>query len=442
MESKMKFGKKFAFGLGDFGGNFCFSFISSFALIYFTDIAGANVLAISTLLLIAKALDGITDLITGHLIDKTHSKMGKARPWLFWSAFPLAIAMILLFSVPGDLGQQAKSAYIFIFYVLVCAFFYTANNISYNALTALITNNEEDRVSMGSIRFMLTAVAGIIIGTLTTVLVQIFGTGQKGWTAVAALYAVIFLICTMITVFSVKEVNNSSVEGQRKNEVGWVQSVKILLTNRYFILVFIIFLVMYIFTGLIGTAGTYYAKYILGNENMYGLLSIAMMIPMFLSLLFTPAPTKKFGMQKTGIGAGMLFIIGSLAGVIGGSSLPILLSGIVIRSFGMGPISAIIVTLSASVSDNIILKKKVNIEGMTFSCSSVGIKIGSGVGTALVGWLLAAVGYNGKDITDGAITMIQISYLFIPVILGILVIVCFLFMNIEEENKRLRSGSR
>lgn len=277
MESKMKFGKKFAFGLGDFGGNFCFSFISSFALIYFTDIAGANVLAISTLLLIAKALDGITDLITGHLIDKTHSKMGKARPWLFWSAFPLAIAMILLFSVPGDLGQQAKSAYIFIFYVLVCAFFYTANNISYNALTALITNNEEDRVSMGSIRFMLTAVAGIIIGTLTTVLVQIFGTGQKGWTAVAALYAVIFLICTMITVFSVKEVNNSSVEGQRKNEVGW---------------------------------------------------------------------------------------------------------------------------------------------------------------------LLAAVGYNGKDITDGAITMIQISYLFIPVILGILVIVCFLFMNIEEENKRLRSGSR
>lgn len=295
---------------------------------------------------------------------------------------------------------------------------------------------------MGSIRFMLTAVAGIIIGTLTTVLVQVFGTGQKGWTAVAVLYAVIFLICTMITVFSVKEVNNSSGEGQRKDEVRWVQSVKILLTNRYFILVFIIFLVMYIFTGLIGTAGTYYAKYILGNENMYGLLSIAMMIPMFLSLLFTPALTKKFGMQRTGIGAGALFIIGSLVGVIGGSSLPILLSGIVIRSFGMGPISAIIVTLSASVSDNIILKKKVNIEGMTFSCSSVGIKIGSGVGTALVGWLLAAVGYNGKDITDGALTMIQISYIFIPVILGILVIVCFLFMNIEEENKRLRGESK
>ena len=50
--------------------------------------------------------------------------------------------------------------------------------------------------------------------------------------------------------------------------------------------------------------------------------------------------------------------------------------------------------------------------------------------------------YNGKDITDGALTMIQISYIFIPVILGILVIVCFLFMNIEEENKRLSGESK
>lgn len=438
MESKMKFWKKFAFGLGDFGGNFCFSFISSFALIYFTDIAGANVLVISTLLLIAKGFDGITDLITGHLIDKTHSKMGKARPWLFWSAFPLAIAMIMLFNVPAGLGMTAKSVYIFIFYVLVCAFFYTANNLSYNALTSLITNNQEDRVSMGSIRFMLTAVAGIIIGTLTTVLVQVFGTGQKGWTAVAILYAVIFFVCTMITVFSVKEVNNAAIEGQRVNEVGWGESVKILLSNRYFVIVFFIFLLMYIFTGLIGTAGTYYAKYVLGNENMYGVLSIAMMIPMFISLLVTPSLTKKFGMQKTGMGAGTLFVIGSLVGLIGGSSLPVLLTGIVIRSLGMGPISAIIVTLAASVSDNIILKKKVNIEGMTFSCSSIGIKIGSGVGTALVGWLLAFVGYNGKEATDSVLTMIRISYLFVPVILGILLIVCFLFMNVEEENKKLR----
>lgn len=442
MKEKMKFSKKFAFGLGDFGGNFCFSFLSSFALIYFTDIAGANVGAIATLLLVAKCFDGVTDFVMGNLIDKTHSKTGKARPWLFWSAFPLAIALIMLFNVPSGLSATGKNIYIFIFYVLTCAFFYTANNISYNALTSLVTDNPEDRVSMGSIRFMLTAVAGIIIGSFTTVLVSVFGSGQKGWTVVSILYAVIFLVCTMFTVFSLKEMKQTNTEEAKKeaenHKLG--ESVKILLTNRYFLLVFFIFLVMYIFTGATGSAGIYYATYLLGNANLYGLLSIAMMIPMFLSLIFAPAITKKLGMQKMGITAGILFVAGSLVTCFGGTAVPVLMAGIVIRSLGMGPVSALLFTLVAEVSDNITLKKGVNIEGMTYSCSSIGIKVGTGLGTSMVGWLLAAGHYNGKAATQAAsaLTMIKVSYLVIPVVVGILLVMCFLFMNVESENRRLR----
>lgn len=442
MKEKMKFSKKFAFGMGDFGGNFCFSFLSSFALIYFTDIAGASAGAIATLLLVAKCFDGVTDFVMGNLIDKTHSKMGKARPWLFWSAFPLALALIMLFNVPSGLSVGAKNIYIFVFYVLVCAFFYTANNISYNALTSLVTDNPEDRVSMGSIRFMLTAVAGIIIGSFTTVLVSAFGSGQKGWTAVSILYAVIFLVSTMITVFSLKEMKQTDTEEGKKeaesHKLG--ESVKILLTNRYFVLVFVIFLVMYIFTGATGSAGIYYATYLLGNANLYGLLSIAMMVPMFLSLIFAPALTKKLGMQKTGIAAGILFVAGSLVTCLGGTSVPVLMAGIVIRSLGMGPVSALLFTLVAEVSDNITLNKGVNIEGMTYSCSSIGIKVGTGLGTSMVGWLLAAGHYDGQAAVQAAsaLSMIKISYLVIPVIVGILLVICFFFMNVEKENRRLR----
>ena len=162
MERRLKFRQKLAYGLGDFGGNFCFSFITSFALIYFTDVVGANAAVIGTLLMLAKCFDGITDVIMGNLMDHTHSKMGKARPWLFWSTFPLAIALIMLFNVPSTLSSNAKYIYIFIFYTLICAFFYTASNISYNALTSLATDNAEERVSMGSIRFICTAVAGYL----------------------------------------------------------------------------------------------------------------------------------------------------------------------------------------------------------------------------------------------------------------------------------------
>jgi GPH family glycoside/pentoside/hexuronide:cation symporter len=79
----LKFPQKLAYGAGDFGSNYSWTFISTFALIYFTNTVGIGAAVIGTLMMIAKILDGFTDVIMGNLIDRTRSKMGKARPWLF-----------------------------------------------------------------------------------------------------------------------------------------------------------------------------------------------------------------------------------------------------------------------------------------------------------------------------------------------------------------------
>lgn len=440
MEKRLKFGEKLAFGLGDFGGNFCFSFLSSFALIYFTDVVGANAGIVATLLMVAKCLDGVTDFVVGHMIDKTNTKMGKARPWLFWSAFPLAIALIMMFNVPTMLSATAKLVYIFVVYVLLCAFFYTANNISYNALTSLVTNNAEDRVSMGSIRFMFTAVAGIIIGSFTTVLISAFGSGQKGWTMVAFFYAGIFLISTMITVFGLKEINGATTVEKKETGISFGESVKALLTNKYFIENFFIFLVMYIYTGSSATSGIYYATYILGNADLYGLLSIAMMIPMFVSLIFASKLVEKLGMRKTGIACAVLFAIGSLVTLAGNNSLGILIVGIVIRSIGMGPISTLIFALIAEVSDNISYTKKIDVTGMVYSCSSIGIKIGTGLGIAIAGWMLEFGEYDGAVHADSANAMITAAYTVVPLFIGIAMIALFTIMKVEKNNEQYRKN--
>jgi GPH family glycoside/pentoside/hexuronide:cation symporter len=443
MENRLKFREKLAFGIGDFGGNFCFSFLTSFAMIYFTDIVGANVAAIATLLMVAKIFDGVTDLLMGHLIDRTYSKMGKARPWLFWSAFPLAVALVMLFHVPAGLSQLGKSIYIFIVYVLICAFFYTASNIAYNALTSLITKNTDDRVSMGSIRFMCTAVAGIIIGSFTTILIEAFGTGQKGWTAVSILYAIIFLVATMITVFGVKELAPETDAGgtnvRQKNHVPFMKSVGYLLKNKYFILTLSIFLVLYIFTGAAGAAGIYYATWNLGNANAYGLLSIAMMIPMFLALIISPKITAKLGMQKTCLAASILFAAGSLITVCSNDGMLPLIVGIAVRSLGMAPISAAIFAFIAESAQYSKLKEGVAIEGMVYSCSSVGIKVGSGLGVAIVGWLLSIGGYDGvlTAQSESALRMIFVSYTILPLVIGIAIFLLFLPMNVQKVNKEL-----
>ena len=148
---------------------------------------------------------------------------------------------------------------------------------------------------------------------------------------------VLFVVFTMITVFGVKEMKVAGVEKNKSesNTASFLTSIQLLFENRYFLMMFFLFLALYIFTGVSGTAGIYYATYILGDANMYGLLSIAMMLPMFVGLGIAPKMVEKVGMQKTCIFSAVLFIVGALVMVVSQNILVVVIIGIIIRSIGM-----------------------------------------------------------------------------------------------------------
>ena len=156
MEEKkyLKWYNKVGYGSGDLAANMVYGLLTSFVLIYLTDTVGLNAGIVGTLMMFSKFADGVTDVFFGTLIDKTHSKMGKARPWMLWSYLGNAVMLIAIFAIPKSMGDTAKYAYFFITYTLLNAVFYTANNIAYASLTSLITKNGNERVQMGSIRFM------------------------------------------------------------------------------------------------------------------------------------------------------------------------------------------------------------------------------------------------------------------------------------------------
>ena len=146
---------------------------------------GLNTGIIGTLMLISKALDGISDVIFGNMIDKTKSKLGKARPWMLYAQFGVSLCLVLLFSVPSGFSEVAQYAYFFIFYTVLNAVFYTANGIAYAALSALITKNKNERVQLGSFRFMFAVATNIVMGFAVTKTVDAFGGGASGWRMVA-----------------------------------------------------------------------------------------------------------------------------------------------------------------------------------------------------------------------------------------------------------------
>ena len=156
MEEKkcLKWYNKIGYGSGDIAGNVVYAFLTSFVMVYLTDTIGLASGIVGTLIAVSKLLDGFTDIFFGSMIDKTHSKMGKARPWMLYAQIGVSLCLVLLFSIPGGMSETAQYAWFFIAYTLLNGVFYTANNIAYSALTSLVTKNSKERVQMGSYRFI------------------------------------------------------------------------------------------------------------------------------------------------------------------------------------------------------------------------------------------------------------------------------------------------
>lgn len=173
----LKWYNKVGYGSGDIAGNVVYAFLSAFVMIFLTDTIGLNAGIVGSLIAASKLFDGISDVFFGSLIDKTHSKMGKARPWMFYGYFGCALCLAAIFFIPAGAGEFAQYAWFFIAYTLLNAGFYTANNIAYSALTALVTKNNHERVQMGSIRFMFAFGTSMLIQTITVGCVAYFGGG-------------------------------------------------------------------------------------------------------------------------------------------------------------------------------------------------------------------------------------------------------------------------
>ena len=265
MEEKkyLKWYNKVGYGSGDIAGNVVYAFLSSFVMIYLTNTVGLNPGIVGTLIAASKLLDGVTDVFFGTMIDKTKSRLGKARPWMLYGYIGCAITLAAIFAIPTEWGQFAQYAWFFIAYTLLNAVFYTANNIAYSALTSLITKNSRERVEMGSYRFIFAFSTSLLIQSVTLSLVNnVFGGGAAGWRTIAIIYAIIGLIVNTISVFSVKELpeeelRENEVIVEQDDKMSLIRSAKLLLANKYYVMISVTYLLQQIYGAMINT-GLYY----------------------------------------------------------------------------------------------------------------------------------------------------------------------------------------
>lgn len=444
MEEKkyLNLGQKLAYGAGDFASNFAYTFVSGFVLMYLTNSVGLNSAVIGMLMLCSKIFDGFTDVVFGTLIDRTHNKMGKARPWMFWSTFLLAASVILQFSIP-EMSDTLQYAYFFIVYTLMNAVFYTANNIAYSTLSALITKNGNERVQLGAFRYVFALIAAMLISSVTAGMVENFGGGAAGWRNVAILYAVILLIFNTIAVVSVKEIPEDGQEEITEKQ-GFLNNLGHCIHNKYYLMILGIYIANNMMSGITQGVGIYYMTYVLGNPSMLGLFSMAGMLPMLLGIMATPALVKKFGMYKTNMVSMFMTCVLCVPFMIAGKFHSVYLMAVfmAVRGIFMGPLTGTLNALIAETAKYSYLKENIHVEGTMFSCSSMGIKLGGGIGSAVCGWLLAAGGFDGTAAiqSTGAVNMISAMYIITPLIFCVAMFVLTVFLNVEDTNRKLEKG--
>ena len=229
------------YGSGDIAGNVVYAFLTSFVMVYLTDTVGLASGIVGTLIAVSKLFDGFTDVFFGSLIDKTHSRLGKARPWMIYGYIGCAITLVACFAVPAGMGKAAQYTWFFIAYTLLNGVFYTANNIAYSALTSLITKNSKERVQMGSYRFIFAFSTSLLIQTITVGFVDWCGGDAAAWRLVAIIYAIVGLVVNTISGLSVKELPEEELnDGEPKKteeKYSLVQAVKLLIKNKYYIMI-------------------------------------------------------------------------------------------------------------------------------------------------------------------------------------------------------------
>lgn len=426
--------ERIAYGCGDAGCNVIYTAMTGFLLLYYTDYAGVSAGAVGVIMLISRIFDGVSDLIMGNIVDRTHSRFGKARPWILRMCLPFAVAGILLFSVPTSWTSNAKLVYVFITYNLVSTVIYTAINVPYSSLNALMTQDPYERSVLSIFRNLLATAASLFINTFTLRFVEFFGDNAAAWSKTFGVFGIIALVLFLITFAGCKERVKPAAKENEENKTSVMDGFRALFKNKYWIMVTVMLAFIFIAMSLYGGATVYFAKTVLGDRNLVTPIGNAVYVAQIVSMFFVAFFVKKFGKRNVMITGCALSIVGFGLMLFTDNYVVIMFCS-VLRGIAGACMGA---TMWAMVSDTIDYgewKTGIRTEGLINSACSFGYKIGNGLGSAILGWIISLGGYvdTAEVQSAGAVFSVKLAFAIIPMIIYVVIIVILLGYHLDQE---------
>ena len=435
-DGKIKWNIRFAYGCGDTACNVVFGMISTLLTLFYTDYVGINPATIGLIMLISRMFDGVSDAIMGLIVERTKSKWGKSRPWILWMSVPFAVSAVLLFAVPHSTAM-VQAIYIFVTYNLINTVCYTAINLPYSSLSAMMTRISSERDMLSVVRMGLSPFGRILAVTCTMPVVKLFGNDQSAWIKTMAIWASIAFILLLICFLKCEE--KVVIEAQAKQEkIPLKQSLKALVTNQYFWAVVILWTMQNGIYCVTGTILPYYCKYIFHNDTwMYSALYLTETLIIVVATFLSPMMLKKYGKRNMSLAGACLALVGQLIFCLNPTNLGFMVFSCIIRGLGLAPLNSIVFGFLGDVVEFGQWKNHIRQESLIFAGSSVGMKVGAGLTSAIITGLLSLSGYISStsgvmEQPDSAIRMIINVYRFAPLVVGVSVIITLSLYKLDK----------
>ncbi|RKD92378.1 MFS transporter [Mangrovibacterium diazotrophicum] len=424
--------EKIGYSLGDLAANLVFQTLITYLAFFYTDIYGlknndASIIMLSVGLVAAFLFNPII----GAIADRTHSRWGKFRPWILFTAVPLGVMALLAFSTP-HFAYKGKLIYAAATYSLLLLL-YAGNNLPYSALSGVITGDMGERNSISSYRFVAVMFAQFFVQVFMLPIIEFAGGGDKaaGMETVMTWLAIVGTVMLLITFFTTKEriVPTAEQTSSLKDDLSD------LIRNRPWIIMLTVTILIFVTLAIKGGAYVYYFNNFVdpvalenfispiiaglsaigfnffGNDPVsagFGLFNAGGIIFMIVGISLSKRLADKYGKRDvymSGLFVSTIFILAFY--FFSAKSVVLMFTSQMLHGFFYGITIPVLWAMIADVADYSEWKNNRRATAIIFSAMMVGLKAGLSIGGSLVTWILGLYGYLHQDPTAVGQVLVQ-----------------------------------
>ena len=399
---------KIGYLFGDFGNDFTFILSSSFLLKFYTDVMGVSAAVVGVVMMIARFVDGFTDVTMGRICDGGRvTKRGKFKPWLLRMCAPVAIASFLIYqSSLADMPMGFKIFWLSVTYILWGSVFYTSINIPYGSMASAISREPDDRQSLSTFRTMGSTLAGVIVGAGVPLLAYETVNGNtvligSKFTIIAGIFSILAIVCYLICYVLVTERVTPEAHPEESRKNGIITLLKNAFSNRALISIIVGSVVMLLAQLTLQSMANYVFPNYYNNAGAQSISTFAMMFGMIFAASVAKPLARKFGKAEISVASNLLAAgICVLLFLIRPTNVWIYVGLNFVSWIGLGIFSMVSWALITDVIDYAEIRNGIREDGSIYALYSFARKLGQAASAGLSGLLLTLIGYTQESAFD------------------------------------------